>query len=294
VPLLQSLIFDHRELEDSSMPLDPRFARSVDAFEDSPSLTHLELHMTNITGWKCDWSSMVVLRLPSLSTADGLVAVSQIMHLEELEIAWLNSFANSASEPIDIAPSMITLSSLKKITLPSWNVLNVLGVLTTPGLEHLSIKFRDSDEHAGIVRAFLRRSSCPLEHLVLQYVSPAAAVEVLSAIPGLLEIHRHDKINGIIKLFNCNLPEGALLIVPRLKLLQFYLKGDLKQGEVVELSTMVASRARNVQIDALQELTLCTDHSWREIDLAILQLQCEEQDVRFAVGGGLRLIFRRT
>ena len=148
IPLLQSLVFAQAELEDYSMPIDPGFARFVDAFEDSPSLTHLELHVSNIKGWKCDWSSVVVLRLLTLSTADGLVAaLSQSMRLEELEVA-----TNSVSEPIDIPQRMITLPSLRTLKLP-WNVFDVLGVLTAPGLKCLSIKFTNRDEHAEIGRA---------------------------------------------------------------------------------------------------------------------------------------------
>jgi hypothetical protein len=293
-PLLQSLRFALMELEDwddLSMPIDREYARFVDAFEDSPRLTHLELYMSNIKGWKCDWSSMVVLRLKSLSTADGLVAaLSQSMRLEELEVTWPNGYADSISEPIDIALSIITLLSLKTMTIP-WNVL---GVLTAPGLEHLSIEFSNRDEHVGIVTAFLRRSACPLGHLVLKFASPAVAVEVLSVIPGLpsLEIRHYHNVDGIIKVFNCNLPEGALLIGPRLKSLQIHLQGDLKQGEVAELSAMVASRGRNVKVDVLQELTLWADYSWMTIDLAVLQSQCEEQGVKLTVGGGLSLMTR--
>jgi hypothetical protein len=266
IPLLQSLLFEQREQFDNwkeiSMPIDPGFARFVNAFENSPSLTHLELYTPNPKGWKCDWSSIVVLRLKSLSlsSTDGLVAVlSQSMRLEELQVTGQRVYTDSPSGPIDASWSMITLSSLKKMTLP-WNVFDVLGVLTAPGLEDLSIEFNNSDKRTGTVGAFLRRSSCPLGHLVLQYASPAVAVEVLSAIPGLpsLEIHQHfnnNAVNGIIKLFNCNLSEGALLIGPRLKSLQFHLMGGLQQGVVVELSTMVASRAQNVKVDGLQELT---------------------------------------
>ena len=287
IPLLQSLNFVQRELEDwanFSMPINPGFARFADAFEDSPSLTHAELYMSSIRGWKCDWSSMVVLRLGSLSTADGLIAaLSQSMRLEELEVA-----TNSVSEPIDIPQSMITLSSLRTLKLP-WNVFDVLRVLTAPGLERLSIKFSNRNEHASIVTGFLRRSACPLGHLVLEYASPAVAVEVLSAIPGLpsLEIRYYNNVDEIIKVFNCNLPEGALLSGPRLRSLKVHLEGDLKQGEVVELSAMVASRARNVEVDVLQELTLWAEYSWMKLDFAILQSQCEGQGVKLTVCGGL-------
>jgi hypothetical protein len=103
MPLLQSLVFAQTELEDFFMPIDPGFARFVDAFEDSQSLTHLELYMSNINGWKCDWSSVAVLRLKSLSTADGLVAaLSQSIRLEELEVTWQKYSPNSVSEPIEI------------------------------------------------------------------------------------------------------------------------------------------------------------------------------------------------
>ena len=294
MPLLRSLIFAQREQiddwEELGMPIDPGFARFVNAFEDSPSLTHLELDMPNLKAWKCDWSSLVVLRLKSLSSADGLVAVlSQSMRLEELQVIWQDVDVDSISGPIDRAHSMITLSSLKKMMLP-WNVFDVLGVLAAPGLKHLSITFGNSEEHAGIVRAFLRRSSCPLGHLVLEYASPAVTVEVLSVIPGLpsLDIYHSRGINGIIQLFNCNLPEGALLIGPRVKSLQLHVMGGLMQEEVVELSTMVASRAQNIKVDGLQELTLWANYSYVKIDLTILQSQCEEQDVKLTVAGNFR------
>ena len=292
MPLLQSLVFAQTELEDFFVPIDPGFARFVDAFEDSQSLTQLELYMSNITGWNCNWSLLVVLRLKSLSTTDGLVAaLSQSVRLEELEVTWPKYSPYSFSGPIDIiAPSMITLSSLKTMTLP-WNVFDVLGVLTAPSIKHLSIEFRIRNEHAGIVAAFLRRSACLLEHLVLQFASPAVAVEVLSVIPSLpsLELRHFNNVDGIIKVFNCNLPDGALRIAPRLKSLQVHLSGDLKQGEVVELSTMVAARARNVEVDALRELTVWADYSWTRsrIDFAMLQSQCEEQGVKLTIGGGL-------
>jgi hypothetical protein len=292
IPLLQSLVFEPREQfddwEELDMSIDPGFARFVNTFEDSPSLTHLELYMPNLKAWKCDWSSMVVLRLKSLSSTDGLVGVlSQSMRLEELQVI---RRTDSISWPIDHARSMTTLSSLKKMTLP-WNAFDVLEALTAPGLEHLSIKFKSSEEDAGIIAAFLRRSSCPLGHLVLQYASPAVAVEVLSAIPGLpsLEIHQqynNNAVNGIIKLFNCNLSEGALLIGPRLKSLQFHFMRGLQQGVVVELSTMVTSRAQNVKVDGLQELTLWGAFSWLRsgLDFTILESQCKEEDVKLTVG----------
>ena len=173
-----------------------------------------------------------------------------------------------------------------------WDVLDVLGLLTAPGLEHLSIQFGDLDKHARVVRAFLLRSSCPLGYLVLQSASPPLAVEVVSAIPGLpsLEIRQYSNIDGIIKLFNCNLPEGVLLLGPRLKSLKFILLGCLKQEEVVELSTMVASRARNVKVDGVQTLTLWAALSWMNtrINLAILQSQCEEQGVKLTVDGNFK------
>ena len=231
----------------------------------------------------------VYLRLKSSSTADGLVAaLSQSTRLEELEVTW-PYYPDSVSEPIDIAQSMITLSSLKTMSL-LWNVFDVLGVLTAPGLERLSIEF-GNEEHAGIVgivTAFLRRSACPLGHPVLQLASPAVVVEVLSVIHGLpsLETHHYNNVDGIIKVFNCNLPEGALLIGPRLKSLQVRIGGDLKQGELVALSAMLASRARNAEIDVLQDLTLWPNYSSRT-DLKILQSQCEEQGIKLIIGGGL-------
>ena len=141
IPLLQSLVFEQREQfdnwEEISMPIDPGFARFVNAFEDSPSLMHLELYTPTLKRWKCDWSSIVVLRLKLLSNADGLVAaLSQSIRLEELEVTpGSNVFRNPTSGPIDRACSMITLPSLKKMTLP-WNVLDVLGVLIARSFIH--------------------------------------------------------------------------------------------------------------------------------------------------------------
>ena len=295
MPLLRSLVFTQMEeiddWEDLDMPADPGLARFVNPFEDSPSLTHieLELYMPNLEAWKCNWSSMVILRLKSLSSTDDLVAVlSQSMCLEELQVIWRDVDADSISGPICHARSMITLSSLKKMTLP-WNAFDVLEVLTAPGLEHLSIKFKSSEQNAGIFAAFLRRSACPLGHLVLESASPAVVVEVLSVIPGLpsLDIHRSSGLDGTIKLFNCNLPEGALLIGPRLKSLQFCLVDELTQEEVVELSTMVASRAQNVEVDGLQELTLSLAFSWLRfrLDFTILKSQCDEEDVKLTIDG---------
>ena len=60
------------------------------------------------------------------------------------------------------------------------------------------------------------------------------------------------------------------------------------QEEVVELSTMVASRAQNIKVDGLQELTLWANYSYVKIDLTILQSQCEEQDVKLTVAGNFR------
>ena len=90
VPLLQSLVFAQKEpsndWEDGSMAIDPGFARFVNAFEDSPSLTRVRLYISNIKGWKLDRSSIVVLRL-QLSNADGLVAALwQSMRLEVLQV----------------------------------------------------------------------------------------------------------------------------------------------------------------------------------------------------------------
>jgi hypothetical protein len=52
---------------------------------------------------------------------------------------------------------------------------------------------------------------------------------------------------------------------------------------------MVASRARDIEVDALQELTLSADYSWTRsrIDFAMLQSQCEEQGAKLTIDGGL-------
>lgn len=266
------------------MPTESVYERFSDTFEDSPSLTHLQLHISDIKAWKFDWSSIVVLRLEILTNADYLFAVlSQPLRVEELDVDWRND-SDSDLELIDIA--QITLSSLRRLTI-RWDVRTVLGSLTAPSLEHLSLC---SEGHAGAVTAFLRRSSCPLRHLELQSpLSPAVAVEVLSVLPGLssLRIHAYN-VDKLIKFFNCNLPESALMLVPRLKSLQVQFMGGLKQGEVVELSSMVASRAQNVEVDGLQELTFWTDRCQGKVDLTILQSQCEEQDVKLTVGGPWR------
>ena len=283
IPRLQSLAIAQVALQ-PSMPTVSVYERFADAFEDSPNLTHLQLYLSDIKGWKFDWSSIVVLRLEISTNADYMVAaLSQSVRVEELDVDWRND-SDSDLKLIDIARSMITLSSLRRLTIHR-DSCSVLGVLTAPSLEHLSLYY--SEGYGRAVTAFLRRSSCSLRHLELQYpLSPAVAVEVLSVIPGLpsLEIHEYN-VDRLIKLFNCNLPEGALLIGPRLKSLQVHFKGYLEQAEVVELSTMVASRAQNDKVDGLQELTFWADRCGRKIDLTILQSQCEEQDVKLTVGG---------
>jgi hypothetical protein len=285
IPRLQSLAVAQVEFLHFT-PNESIYERFADTFEDSPSLTHLQLYLSDIKGWKFDWSSIVVLRLNIWTNADYLVAVlSQSVRVEDLDVDWRNdSNSDSDSELIDIARSMITLSSLRKLTIHK-NVCSVLGVLTAPSLEHLSLC---SGGHVEAVTAFLRRSSCPLGHLELRYcLSPAVAAEVLSVIPGLpsLMIDEYNEDDGLIKLFNCNLPEGALLIGPRLKSLQVDFVEGLKQGGVVELSTMVASRAQNVEVDGLQELTFWADFCQGKVDLTILQSQCGEHDVKLIVGG---------
>ena len=43
IPLLQYLVFSQTELEEISMPIDLGFSRFVDAFEDSQSLSPVEI-----------------------------------------------------------------------------------------------------------------------------------------------------------------------------------------------------------------------------------------------------------
>ena len=184
-PLLKSLTVANSgswEWENLFTPTDPEF---IDAFEDSPSLMDLNLYMP-IKGWKFHWSSIVVLWLGLENTENLAVALSQSTRLERLEVEWRGVSTDLDSVPIDAAQSMITLSSLKKMRLP-WNVLNMLEVLTAPRLEHLFVRFGHSNLHdaAGIVAAFLRRSSCPLGRLELDAASPAAITEILSVVPGL-------------------------------------------------------------------------------------------------------------
>ena len=145
----------------------------------------LNLYMP-IKGWKFHWSSIVVLWLGLENTENLAVALSQSTRLERLEVEWRGVSTDLDSVPIDAAQSMITLSSLKKMRLP-WNVLNMLEVLTAPRLEHLFVRFGHSNLHdaAGIIAAFLRRSSCPLGRLELDAASPAAITEILSVVPGL-------------------------------------------------------------------------------------------------------------
>ncbi|KAF8729427.1 hypothetical protein AX14_006114 [Amanita brunnescens Koide BX004] len=274
-PLLQSLDIAQVELLERNSNVGSVYERFADTFEDCPSLTRLQLVMFDIKKWKFNWSSIVVLQLNLSTTLDQLVAIlSQSVHLEELQVDWRKE---SDSELIDVARSMITLPSLKKLTVSD----NVFGVLTTPGLEYLSIAFRWNN-HDGTATAFLRRSSCPLGHLVLREPSRANAVEVLSAIPGLsvLEIYQYNGVEELIKLLNCHLPGGLLMC--QLKSLQLHIGGQLTPKDVVELSTMVASRARSVEVDGLQELVLWGKHGCK-VDLTILQSQCEEEDVKLTV-----------
>lgn len=77
---------------------------------------------------------------------------------------------------------MVTLPSLKKLTL---HMHNILGALAAPELEFLCVDFSGRDERILNTPSFIHRSSCQLKHLSLWYSEPDTAVELLSGIPQL-------------------------------------------------------------------------------------------------------------
>ncbi|KAF8347375.1 hypothetical protein F5887DRAFT_955412 [Amanita rubescens] len=250
VPLLQSFflslpgdLWGRRDL--GPLQVDERFAGT---FEQSPNLKHLRLSDMRLS--KFHWTSIESFRLRSLTDAGKLfAALSQATSLEELEIAW------------------ITLPSLKKLVLQTHNIL---GALTAPGLEHLSVNFRGRKEQITTIPSFVHRSSCSLKHLSLWSSEPAATVELLSHIPGLSSLLS-------IKFLDCDMPEGASLVAPRLKSLEMETRTELN-------TAMVASRARNPGVDGLQKLSLRTDSTRSTGDLTTLQEQCEKNNVKLTVG----------
>ena len=280
IPLLRSFVFMQPEgrcwghtIE--PLPVNESFA---EAFEQSPSLKRLEL--SDITVSKFHWTSIEYFRLRSLTDVGKLVAaLSQATSLKELEIGW----GDIDREPIDIddAQSTFTLPSLKKLTL---HTHNIFGALTAPGLEHLTVDFPERQEQIKTISSFVHRTSCPLKHLSLWHSEPATTVEVLSQIPSLSSLlfrDDNDDIESFIKLLNCDMPEGASLVAPRLKSLEMEF---WEWPPVEELSAMVASRARNPRVDGLQELSLRANFSPQHSDLTILQEQCEQHNVKLTIG----------
>ena len=282
-PLLRSFVLMHPEdpwgqSDLEPLPVDERFAGT---FEQSPNLKHLQLSDMRVS--KFHWTSIESFRLGSLTNAGKLVAaLSQAVSLKELEIG----LGDTYGKPIDIdnAQSMITLPSLKKLAL---HTHNILGALTTPGLKYLSVNFRGRDGQIKTIPSFVHRSSCSLRHLSLWHSEPAVAVEVLSHIPGLSSLLFRDEKPGIqrsIKFLNCDMPEGASLVAPRLKSLEVETREGLNMSLLMELSAVVASRARNPGVDGLQKLSLKTD-STRPLDgLTTLQEQCKQDNVKLTVG----------
>jgi hypothetical protein len=283
VPLLQSFflslpgdLWRRRDLEPLSV--DERFA---DTFEQSPNLKHLRLSDMRVS--KFNWTSIESFQLRSLTDAGKLVAaLSQATSLKELEIGLGDTFG----EPINInnAQSMVTLPSLKKLVL---HTHNILGALTAPGLKHLSVNFWRRKEQIITVASFVHRSSCSLEHLSLWSSEPAATMKVLSHIPSLSSLLICDDPLGLqssIKFLDCDMPEGASLVAPRLKSLEMKTQRELNTSLLMELSAMVASRARNPGVDGLQKLSLRTDSTRSMGDLTTLQEQCEKNNVKLTVG----------
>ncbi|KAF8347378.1 hypothetical protein F5887DRAFT_1072375 [Amanita rubescens] len=282
IPLLQSItltrIYDPYFSWTPVKPVNERFA---DSFSDSPSLTHL--HISAITTWKFDWSSILVLKLlePLMDIENLLSILPQATRLEELELGRVNDYSRPIHERIQ---NVVTLPSLKKTV---FHGLYILDVLAAPNLVHLSLircgsSYGDID--ASIV-PFIRRSSCLLEHLQLWNVEPAIVAKVLPLLHSLIRLQCHSTdLEGLITSLNCDLPGNEPPRVPRLKSLEVS-PDELHQKLVAGLSAMVASRARNPKVDVLQELVVSTDGSHTDVDLTALQMKCEEQGVNLTVSG---------
>ena len=281
IPLLRSFALRHRTIK-------PVQEVITNVFDQAPTLKRLLLSDINVS--KFHWASIESFRLGSLTGAASgklVAALSQATSLKELEIGW-EDIHYSQSINVDMEDTgKVTLPSLKRLALHAHNIFEAL---TTPGLEHLAVNFqsgRNLNQNKTSISSFFNRSFCPLKHLSLRHADTEVTVEVLSRTPGLssllLHDYREDNIRRAIKFLNCDMPEGASLMVPRLKSLEI----EIPRAELnilsTELSAMVASRARNPGVDGLQELSLRTD-SAKPSELTILQGQCEQHNVKLTVG----------
>ena len=281
IPLLRSFVLTHRTIK-------PPQEVISNVFEQAPTLKRLLLSDINVS--KFHWASIESFRLGSLTDAASrklVAALSQATSLKELEIGWEDINRRSINVDMEKAGN-VTLPSLKRLVLHAHNIFEAL---TAPGLEHLTVNFqggRNQNQIKTSISSFIHRSSCPLKHLSLWYADTEVTVEVLSGTPGLSSLLLHDNCDGIrraIKSLNCDIPEGASLIAPRLKSLEMEVPWAEPNTLSMELSAMhmVASRARNPGVDGLQELSFRTD-STKPGDLIILQWQCEQHNVKLTVG----------
>ena len=282
-PLLQSLVFRHREVWSDCSTIKPVDERFTGPFKQSPSLQRLQLSdMMTISEFH--WSSIESFWLRSLTDAEAGKLVTALSQATSLKVLFIGR-GDISRHPIDIddAQSMVTLPSLKKLTIDGHNIL---GVLTAPGLEHLFFNFGKRKEQIMTISSFVDRSSCPLKRLSLWYSEPAATVDVLLHIPGLSSLllrHNHDGIRGSIKFLDCDMPEGASLVVPRLKSLKMEITARLDTSLLMEISAMVTSRARNPGVDGLRELSLRTNSTKPRGDVTILKKQCKLHNVKLIV-----------
>lgn len=282
LPLLQSITLTRvYDPHFSSTPVKPVNERFADSFSDSPSLTHL--HISAITTWKFDWSSILVLKLlePLMDTENLLTVLPRATRLEELELGSVNLIMLGINTEIQ---SVVTLPSLKKLIFNGFSTM--LSALAAPNLVHLSLVSSGSSGGAGTsIVPFIRGSSCPLEHLQLRCFKPAIVAEILPLFPSLIRLQLHSSMNldGLITLLNCDLPGNETPRVPRLKSLEIFDLHGLHQELVAGLSAVVASRAENPEVDRLQELVVSTSGSHTDVDLMVLQMKCEEQGVKLTV-----------
>ena len=284
--LLQSLEL-RRFAEDIwfDAPVKPVAERFADTFSNSPCLAQLRL--SSLSTWKFDWSTIHVLdlRSPRPTDIENILAVlPQATRLADLQIGTIYRSENYEGDW-----NMITLPCLKKLTILD---KAMLGTLTTPALEYLSINISDGFGHDPVeisieatIAAFFRRSCFPLEFLELWNVTPVVIGEVVPLFPNTLirfELNEYEP-ELLVELLNCDLPMSTPPIAPRLKSLVISCMKMPHQEFITRLIAMVDSRARNLKADGLQDLVVCPEHTRVEVDLTALQSKCEEHNVRLTV-----------
>ncbi|KAF8347376.1 hypothetical protein F5887DRAFT_955414 [Amanita rubescens] len=259
--------------------------RFADTFSNSPWLTRV--HLSSLSTWKFDWSTILVLDLqrpPPTDIGNIFTILPQATRLEDLTIGRIYGSENHEGDW-----NMITLPSLKKLTIRD---KTMLWALTTPALEYLSINITDPfGDHPlevtieATIAEFFRRSSFPLEFLELWNVTPVVIGEVVPLLPTSLtrlELYEYEA-ELLVELLNCDLPESRSPIAPRLRSLGISCLKMLHQELITELIAMVDSRARNPKVDGLQNLVVCPEHTRVEVDLTALQTKCQEHKVNLTV-----------